>query len=82
LVSFDVLRSDGVHAGHAASEQKWQVLAGWRMIGSGSGSGLEHAAAHLVELHGLEQGLEIALAKAAIALALDELEEDGPSWFR
>src|SRR5829696_1678252 len=34
------------------------------------------AAADLVELDRLEQGLEIALAEALIALALDDLEED------
>src|SRR5690606_2336799 len=37
---------------------------------------LDHAAAQLVFLDGLEQGLEIALAKALVALALDDFEED------
>src|SRR3954465_12858720 len=36
----------------------------------------EDAAADLVELDRFEQGLEIALAEAFIALALDDLEED------
>src|ERR1044072_1182760 len=36
----------------------------------------DHAAPHLVALQALEQRLEIALAKALIALALDDLEED------
>src|SRR5690606_18322170 len=36
----------------------------------------EDAALHLVALDGLEQGLEVALAKALVALALDDLEED------
>src|SRR3954467_3396573 len=34
------------------------------------------AAADLVELDRLEQGLEIAFAEALVALALDDLEED------
>ena len=46
--------------------------------GSGVGRLLrrQHAAADLVELDALEQGAEIALAEALVALALDELEED------
>src|SRR5690606_16141783 len=36
----------------------------------------QHAAAHLVQLHGFKQGLEVAFTKTLIALALDELEED------
>lgn len=39
-------------------------------------AGSDHAAANLVFLDGLEQGLEIALAEALVALALDDLEED------
>src|SRR5262249_10728200 len=39
---------------------------------------LQHAAAHLVALDRLEQRLEIALAEAFVALALDDLEEDRP----
>jgi hypothetical protein len=38
----------------------------------------EHAAPDLVELDAFEQRLEVAVAKALVALALDELEEDGP----
>ena len=37
---------------------------------------LQHAAADLVELDRFEQGLEVALAEALVALALDDLEED------
>jgi hypothetical protein len=37
---------------------------------------LDHAAADLVELDALEQGLEVAVAEALVALALDDLEED------
>ncbi len=36
----------------------------------------DHPAAHLVELDAFEQRLEIALAEAFVALALDDLEED------
>src|SRR5262245_37251290 len=36
----------------------------------------QYAAADLVEFDGFEQGFEIALAEAFIALPLDELEED------
>src|SRR6185503_7508608 len=39
---------------------------------------LQHAAAHLVELHRLEQRLEVALAEALVPFPLDELEEDRP----
>src|SRR6267143_2981710 len=38
--------------------------------------GLQYAAAYLVELHRLEQRLEVALAEALVALPLDDLEED------
>src|SRR4051794_37377049 len=38
--------------------------------------GGQHAAAHLVELDALEQRLEVAVAEAVVALALDELEEN------
>ncbi|MFG9942617.1 hypothetical protein ACG3RN_16385 [Pseudomonas aeruginosa] len=37
-------------------------------------AGSDHAAANLVFLDGLEQGLEIALAEALVALALDDLK--------
>src|SRR5262245_13668892 len=39
---------------------------------------LQHAATDLVELDGLEQGAEVALAESLVALALDDLEEDRP----
>src|SRR3954471_848069 len=50
-------------------------------IGSGAASGMrarrrDDAAADLVELDRFEQGLEIALAEALVALALDDLEKD------
>jgi hypothetical protein len=38
----------------------------------------DHAAPDLIELDRFEQGFEIALAEALIALALDDLEEDRP----
>src|ERR1700743_2488900 len=41
-----------------------------------SGLRRQHAPADMVELDGLEQGLEVALAEALVALALDQLEED------
>ena len=41
-----------------------------------SGVDGDHAAADLIELDGFEQGLEIAVGKALIALALDDFEED------
>src|SRR5687767_814421 len=37
---------------------------------------LDHAAADLVELDALKQRLEVAVAKAFITLALNDLEED------
>src|SRR5215212_2786655 len=36
----------------------------------------QHSSAHLVELDRFEQRLEVALAEAFVALALDDLEED------
>ncbi len=39
-------------------------------------SALQHPAAHLVEFDALEQRLEVAVAEAVVALALDELEKD------
>src|SRR4029453_16460402 len=39
-------------------------------------SGLQHAAADLVELDRFEEGAEVAFAEALVALALDDLEED------
>src|SRR5690606_28099418 len=44
--------------------------------GSASGVDLDHAATDLVQLDGVEQGLEIGLAEGLVALALDDLEED------
>ena len=38
--------------------------------------GFEDTAADLILLDGFEEGLEIALAKAVVTLALDELKED------
>src|ERR1700733_5216172 len=38
----------------------------------------QHSAAHLVELQGFEQRLEVTLAEALIALALNDLEEARP----
>ena len=43
-----------------------------------SSAALDDAAANLVELHRLEQRLEVALAESVVALALDELEEHRP----
>src|SRR3546814_21085558 len=40
--------------------------------------GLQHAAADLVEFDRFEQRLEIALAEAFVALALDAFEKDRP----
>src|SRR6266403_267592 len=40
------------------------------------GRRFQNAAAHLVELHRLEQRLEVAFAEALVALPLDDLEED------
>src|SRR5947208_17184217 len=40
------------------------------------GCWFQDAAAYLVELHRLEQRLEVALAEALVALPLDDLEED------
>src|SRR5690606_32265172 len=41
-------------------------------------SDLEDAAADLVQLDGLEEGLEVSVAESLVALALDDLEEDRP----
>src|SRR6267378_4494679 len=41
-----------------------------------SGCRFQDAAPYLVELHRLEQRLEVALAEALVALPLDDLEED------
>src|SRR6516164_4963781 len=42
-----------------------------------AGTSSEVASAGLIALHGLEEGLEIALTEAAGAATLDDLEEDG-----
>jgi hypothetical protein len=39
---------------------------------------VQHATADLIQLDGFEQCLEVALTKALVALALDDLEEHGP----
>src|SRR5271156_2012657 len=54
---------------NAADERKYPCS----FIGA---SALQHAAADLVLLDRFEQGAEIALAEAFVALALDQLEED------
>ena len=46
------------------------------LVGERHGDSLQHAAAHLVALDGLEQGLEVAFAETLVALALDDLEEN------
>jgi len=48
------------------------------LIRSASGLRLQHAAPHLIALDRLEQRLEVALAEAVVAFALDELEEHRP----
>src|SRR5688572_9124070 len=37
---------------------------------------------YLVQFNGLEQGLEVAFTETLVALALDDLEEDGPDHVR
>src|SRR5574343_727008 len=54
---------------------RWRPVSG--AVRSGLARSLEYAAPDLVQLDGLEQGLEVAVAKALVSLALDELEEDG-----
>src|SRR2546423_15583106 len=54
----------------------WLIGEGNRALTPILGRRLQYAAAHLVELHRLEQRLEVALAKALVALPLDDLEED------
>src|SRR5690348_6501958 len=51
----------------------WLPSSSCRRVGF---SFLNHPAPHLVELDALEQCLEIALAEALVALALDDFEED------
>src|SRR5215469_15707174 len=57
-------------------------LAGWAPMGAARGSGgrssgLEVAAAGLLALDRLEQGLEVALTEPLRTMPLDQLEEDG-----
>src|SRR6218665_3725420 len=53
-----------------------RVVAGIRSGSPSVASLAEHATAHLVEFHALEQRFEVAVGKAVVALALYELEED------
>src|SRR5690606_9065780 len=48
----------------------------WYSIATPGRAFLQDAALDMVALDGLEQGLEVALAEAFVALALDDLEED------
>src|SRR5690606_27033959 len=66
-----------------APSQRRPPVGAARAKGAGSGSAgssgrlsLEHAAAHLVQLDGFEQRLEVALAETLVALALDDLDKD------
>src|SRR5437773_7212640 len=54
----------------------WLIGEGNRALTPILGRRLQYAAAYLVELHRLEQRLEVALAEALVALPLDDLEED------
>src|SRR2546423_11857615 len=54
----------------------WLIGEGNRALTPILGRRLQYAAAHLVELHRLEQRAEVALAEALVALPLDDLEED------
>ena len=59
------------HAHHSALFNFSLRIPPIRLVGRG-----QHPAAHLVQLHRLEQRLEVAFAKAFVAFALDELKED------
>src|SRR5688572_6335091 len=48
----------------------------WARSASGRFAG-QHATTDLIELDGFEQGLEVAFTEALVALALNDLEEDG-----
>src|SRR6476619_7430140 len=61
----------------AASTEKSAVRRCGVMAEAYSGNGLEVAAERLLALDRLEEGLEVAVAEAARAVALDHLEEDG-----
>jgi hypothetical protein len=39
----------------------------------------QHTAANLIQFNALEQSPEVALSKALVALALNDLEEDRPN---
>src|SRR5256712_7456460 len=54
----------------------WLIGEGNRALTPILGCRFQNAAAYLVELHRLEQRLEVALAEALVALPLDDLEED------
>src|SRR3989442_4019553 len=54
----------------------WLIGEGNRALTPILGCRFQDAAAHLVELHRLEQRLEVAFAEALVALPLDDLEED------
>src|SRR2546426_1125379 len=54
----------------------WLIGEGNRALTPILGCRFQDAAAYLVELHRLEQRLEVALAEALVALPLDDLEED------
>src|SRR4030095_17166069 len=67
------------HAGRSASSSAtWEISS--RVMAypgrcPGPSACSQHAAAHLVALYRLEQGLEVALAGAVVSLPLDEFEE-------
>src|SRR5207302_4054645 len=54
----------------------WLIGEGNRALTPILGCRFQNAAAYLVELHRLEQRLEVALAKALVAFPLDDLEEN------
>src|SRR3989442_10489140 len=54
----------------------WLIGEGNRAVTRILGCRFQNAAGYLVELHGLEQRLEVALAEALVAFPLDDLEED------
>src|SRR5437879_12058249 len=54
----------------------WLIGEGNRALTPILGCRFQNAAAYLVELHRLEQRLEVAFAEALVALPLDDLEED------
>src|SRR5438552_13788025 len=54
----------------------WLIGEGNRALTPILGCRFQNAAAYLVELHRLEQRLEVALAEALVTFPLDDLEED------